>query len=253
MLGDLRFPIGLRRWLEFLLIAVAALTSSSGANAQSNAARQAFTLPLNSMDGLEIKNFAQNDSPPPNGKSEIITYRGRRAFRMLLDTDSQVLAIVKNSHFQDGTIEVDLAGMPRPGAPEDVRGFIGISFRVQDDAKRFETVYLRMTNGRADDQLRRNHSIQYTSEPDFPWHRLRKENPGVYESYVDLEAGAWTKLRIVVHGVKALVYVNDTRQPCLIINDLKLGESSGLIALYATSGTDAYFSNLKIVPTQSTK
>ena|SRR5258708_28541659 len=40
--------------------------------------------------------------------------------------------------------------------------------------------------GRADDQLRRNHSTQYISEPEWPWPRLRSEAPGVYESYVDL-------------------------------------------------------------------
>jgi hypothetical protein len=57
---------------------------------------------------------------------------------------------------------------------------------------RTESIYLRPTNGRADDQLRRNHSVQYDSVPDFPWFRLRKESPGVYESYTDLEAGEWS-------------------------------------------------------------
>lgn len=76
----------------------------------------------------------------------------------------------------------------------------------------------------------RNHSIQYTSDPDFLWYRLRKENPGVYESYVDLETGAWTKIRIVVQGVKASAYVNSA-EPRLIVKDLKLGESAGQIAL----------------------
>jgi len=253
MLRDLRSPVALRRAPGCLLILVLAQISLNGANAQNKAASRAWTLPLNSMDRIEVKNLPQNSSPPPNTKTEVTTYRGKRAFHMLLDTDGQALAIVKNSNFTNGTIEVDLAGMPRQGAPEDARGFIGISFRVQDHGGRFETVYLRMTNARSADQLRRNHSVQYTSDPDFPWHRLRKENPGVYESYVDLDAGAWTKLRIVVQRVKALVYVNGALQPCLIVNDLKLGESSGQIALYATSDTDAYFSNLKIVPAQGTE
>lgn len=233
----------------YLSISIAVLICSVGTIAQANKdANSVLTMPLDSLNGLEIRNLPVGDSAPPNPKTEITTYRGRRAFRMLLDTDSQAIAVVKNSHFKDGTIEADVAGMPRQGAREDVRGFIGISFRVQEDGRRFETVYLRMTNGRADDQLRRNHSVQYTSDPDFPWYRLRKENPGVYESYVDLEAGAWTKIRIVVHGVKAAVYINSAQQPCLIVNDLKLGESSGQIALYATSDTDAYFSNLSVRP-----
>jgi hypothetical protein len=250
MVWNFKSPIA-RQLAGGLLIALAALISSNRSEtASGKAAGRDWTLVLNSLEGLEIRNLPLNDSPPPNTKSEITMYRGRRALRMLLDTDGQAIAVIKNSHFKDGTIEANVAGLPRQGAPGDVRGFVGISFRVQDDGRRFETVYLRMTNGRADDQLRRNHSVQYTSEPEFPWYRLRKENPGVYESYVDLEAGAWTKLRIVVDGMKAAVYVNGAQQPCLIVNDLKLGERSGRVALYATSDTDAYFSKLKIVPAQ---
>jgi hypothetical protein len=82
--------------------------------------------------------------------------------------------------------------------------------------------------------------------PDFPWHRLRKENPGVYESYADLQAGSWTKLKIVVSGSRAQLYVNGADQPCLIVNDLKLGDTRGQIALWSHSSTDGYFSNLKV-------
>ena len=132
-----------------------------------------------------------------------------------------MLAMLTGADFHDGTIELEVAGVPRAGAPEDSRGFIGLVFRAQDHGARGENIYLRPTNGRADDQLRRNHSAQYESEPDFPWHRLRKESPGLYESYVDLEAGAWTKMKIVVSGTTARLYVNGAEQPCLIVNDLK--------------------------------
>jgi hypothetical protein len=161
-------------------------------------------------------------------------------------TGGQSLAIVRGSDFKDGTIEVDLVGMPRQGAPADTRGFIGLAFHVQDHGSKFEAFYLRFSNGRADDQLRRNHSAQYVSEPEFPWFRLRKENPGVYESYVDIEPNAWTKLKVVVAGSKAQLYVNDATQPCLIVNDLKLGDTHGAVALWNGSDTEAYFSNLRI-------
>src|SRR5262249_27218398 len=147
---------------------------------------------------------------------------------------------------KDGTIEVEVAGAPRAGADPGARGFIGVEFRLQPQASRYECFYLRPTNGRADDQLRRNHSVQYVSGPDFPWERLRKENPGVYESYVDPERGGWTGFKIVVSGVKARLYVNGADQPCLIVNDLKLGEGHGQIALWATTTTDGYFSNLTV-------
>lgn len=199
------------------------------------------TFRLDSTDGLELV----------NAKAEAVTYRGQRAVRLVplpgQDTgDGAMLAILTGSEFKDGTIEAEVAGAPRPGAAPDMRGFIGILFRVQSHGERAEDFYLRPTNGRADDQLRRNHSVQYESAPDFPWYRLRKESPGVYESYADLEAGAWTRMKIVVAGTKARLYVNGADQPCLIVNDLKLGEGHGQIALWAHVATDAYFSNLTV-------
>jgi len=92
----------------------------------------------------------------------------------------------------------------------------------------------------------RNHSVQYISAPDYPWNKLRAENPGVYESYADMEAGAWTKIKIEVAGTKARLYVNGAEQPCLIVNDLKLGDSRGQIALWTSIETDGYFSNLTV-------
>ena len=113
---------------------------------------------------------------------------------------------------------------------------------------KLELFYIRPTNARADDQLRRNHSAQYESFPDWPWNRLRQEAPGVYESYTDLETGAWTRLKIAVAGVKAKLYVNGAAQPCLIVNDLKLAPASGAVALWVGPGTDGYFSNLRVTP-----
>jgi hypothetical protein len=84
-----------------------------------------------------------------------------------------------------------------------MRGFIGIAFRVQGDGEKFECFYLRSSNGRANDQLRRNHSLQYISSPEFGWKRLRTEKPGIYESYADLVAGEWTRVKIVVSATKA--------------------------------------------------
>ncbi|MDR3701847.1 MAG: hypothetical protein P4L56_19515 [Candidatus Sulfopaludibacter sp.] len=138
--------------------------------------------------------------------------------------------------------------IPAPGVNEAARGFIGIAFRVQSGGSKLELFYIRPTNGRADDQLRRNHSTQYESFPDWPWNRLRQESPGVYESYTDLETGAWTKLKIVVSGTKGSLYVNGAAQPCLVVNDLKLAPAKGAVALWVGPGTDGYFSNLKVVP-----
>ena len=181
-------------------------------------------------------------------KVEPAEYRGRKALRVVEPklNGGGGIALIEGTTFRNGVIDVEMAGMPAPGAPGDARGFVGIAFRVQRDPLRYEAFYLRPTNGRADDQLRRNHATQYVSEPEFPWHRLRKENPGVYESYVDLETGAWTRVRIAVDGVKARLYVHGAEQPALIVNDLKLGESAGGIGLFIGLGTEAYFSSLNV-------
>ena len=185
-----------------------------------------------------------------NVKAEPATYRGRQATRIteLPHSGGDALAILSGSDFKDGAIETEVAGSPMAGAPGGARGFIGIAFRVQQRGARFECFYLRPTNGRADDQLRRNHTVQYISHPDFPWERLRKETPGVYESYVDLEPGVWTKVKIVVSGTKARLYVHGSDQPVLLVNDLKLGESHGAIALWIGPGTEGYFADVAVNP-----
>ena len=94
--------------------------------------------------------------------------------------------------------------------------------------------------------MRRNHSVQYISFPDYPWQRLRKEESEKYESYVDLVPGEWTKVKIVIEGVRARLYVHGSEQPTLIINDLKNGESKGALGLWIGPGTEAHFANLRV-------
>ncbi|MFL5613089.1 MAG: hypothetical protein ACJ796_05450 [Gemmatimonadaceae bacterium] len=186
-----------------------------------------------------------------NGRATVVEYRGRRAVKLVPSGDTSaragdMLAILAGQDFKNGTIEADVAGAPLPGASQGARGFIGIAFRTGEHAEWSEIFYLRPTNGRADDQLRRNHSVQYVSPPDWSWHRLRDESPGVYESYADLEPGAWTHMKIVVSGKTARLYVNNAAEPCLIVNDLKHGDAGGRVALWAEFETDAYFGPISI-------
>jgi hypothetical protein len=55
-------------------------------------------------------------------------------------------------------------------------------------------------------------------------------------------------VKIVVSGTKAQLYVNGADQPALIVNDLKLGDSSGAIALWSHTSTEGYFSGLTVTP-----
>jgi hypothetical protein len=72
------------------------------------------------------------------------------------------------------------------------------------------------------------------------------ESPEKYESYVDLQPGVWTRFKIVIDGAKARLYVHGSDQTCLTVNDMKLGDSEGGVALWAGPGTEGYFADLKI-------
>lgn len=209
--------------------------------------------------GVAVAAAAGSDLLAPEGLERInvtadsVQYRGKAALRLIeaagVAPGAETLTVIPGSRLRDGTIEVELAGAPRAGTEEGgARGFVGVAFRLQKDPLRYECFYLRPTNGRAEDQLRRNHSTQYVSHPDHPWPRLRKESPGLYESYVDLVPGEWTRVRIVVSGAEARLYVHGAEQPCLIVKDLKLGASEGALALWIGPGTEAHFSGLRVTP-----
>ncbi len=187
-----------------------------------------------------------------NVKADRVTYRGVPALRVV-DTapasvdDAGRLATIPDVSFQDGTIEVNIAGDTAADAPPQQRGFVGIAFRLTDGSH-FECFYIRPKNGRSEDQLQRNHSTQYISIPGFSWDRLRSETPGKYESYADLIPGQWTKIKIKVVGQTARLFVNGADQPALIVNHLKQPVANGGIALWVGPGTIAHFAGLKIGP-----
>jgi hypothetical protein len=181
--------------------------------------------------------------------SKTVTYNGRKAIRLVEASrgfDGNAVALLDGLDFKDGTIDVDVAGRPAEGSVEAARGFVGVAFRSSPHASAFDCFYIRPTNGRADDQVRRNHATQYVSEPDFDFARLRTDAPGVYESYVDLATGAWTHLRIEVSGVRARLFVNGAAQPALIVNDLKRGVTSGQVGLWIGFETEAFFRDLQV-------
>src|SRR5262249_14484755 len=64
-----------------------------------------------------------------------VNYRGRKALELLeapaSNSQVQAVALLKGTDFTDGTIEVDLAGAPKAGAPDGARGFVGIAFRSE--------------------------------------------------------------------------------------------------------------------------
>jgi len=196
---------------------------------------------------IGLDNLNLNDVVP-----SIAEHEGSEALRLVLTPDAETpdnptFARIKNLEFHNGVIEIEVAGRPLPDAIPEARGFIGVAFRIKDDLSAFECMYLRPTNGRAEQQLRRNRATQYFSYPDWKFDRLRTEVPGHYEAYVDLVTGAWTKMRIEVEGDKAKLFVHDNEHPTIIVNDLKHGpDLAGEIGLYIDNGTEGFFKNLMV-------
>lgn len=149
-------------------------------------------------------------------------------------------------NFVNGVIEADVASTLAPDAPAFARGFIGLAFRI-GATDRFESIYLRPVNSQVDDQVRRNHTIQYFALPDHDFARLRKEEPEKYEAYVDVSMNEWIHLRIQVRGCEARLYVNGAPRPSLVVTDLKLGaDQRGGVGYWIESGTVGYFAKLRI-------
>lgn len=159
-------------------------------------------------------------------------------------SDRDYMAIIPLD-FRDGTIEVEVKGALDPAAPAFARGFVGIAFRIGDG--KFEKIYLRPTNGVANDMVRRNHSVQYAAYPDWRFDRLRREAPARYETAADIAPDRWIKMRIEVSGATAKLFLDGRNNPVLIVNDLKLGGSQrGAIGLWVETGTVAHFRKLMV-------
>ena len=203
---------------------------------------ETLTIPLNTTENLELINV----------KANTIEYKGKEGIEVSKidgEIDGETLVIIPNINFKDGTITLELSGEPALGAAPQMRGFVGVAFRLDStDYSKYECLYLRPKNARANNQLQRNHTTQYVAHPEFPWYKLRKDNPGLYESYVDMVPGEWTKVKIVIAGNTAELFLHEESQPCLIVNDLKHDESFGKIALWLHSSTLARYRNLIVKP-----
>lgn len=243
------------------LALVAALTAAPGLAAE---------LALDSTDGLELVNVQAEpgsldgrEGLKVSGDPQVIAAANakRRELRAEMEARGEQLrgpgafeslrtnhlAIVAGVEFGNGTIELEVAGQPAPGAQGGARGFVGVAWRLQDDKKTYDCFYLRPTNGRSDDQERRNHTVQYISHPEWTWYRFRGETPSRYETYADIVPGKWIPVKIVVDGEKAHLHVNGAEQPTLVINDVKSGaDATGKVALWLEGSTVAHYRNLRI-------
>ena len=147
---------------------------------------------------------------------------------------------IKSANFSNGTIEVDLRGKDIPQ-----QSFLGIAFHGVDTIT-YDAIYFRPFNFQSKDSVRKIHAVQYISEPDFPWQRLREERNGVYEKGIvpPPPPTEWLHARITVKGPTIKVYVNNATTPSLTVDKLN-SRKDGLIGLWSV-GLNGEFANLVV-------
>jgi hypothetical protein len=154
--------------------------------------------------------------------------------------------------FENGTIEVKMYSQiqdppPYPG----VAGFIGVYFRIKEDDSAFESIYVRPKVGRANNQMFRNHAVQYISYPHAKFDMLRKSYPpGSYEGSAPVALKEWIKMRIEVNGETAEMFINDLKYSSFIVDKMLGNNKIGGVGLYVDIGTIGYFKDLKITKKQ---
>lgn len=173
--------------------------------------------------------------------ASVVDIRGKHALAMSERAGMGVMWL-DGYDFENGTIELDILGRSKP-----VQGsFVGVAFHVVDSLTH-EAVYFRPFNFRASDSAAHAHAVQYVSHPQWPWDRLRANNPGQYERAVvpEPDGDAWFHVRVVVQRPRVTVFVNDAPQPALAVNEL--GElRRGSVGIWVGEGSGGYFANLRV-------
>src|SRR5205814_19876 len=177
-----------------------------------------------------------------NRTATSLTDGNRAGVRLSARADNGV-AYLRGVELGNGTIELDIRG-------KDVQGqsFVGVAFHGVDDST-YDAVYLRPFNFKTDDPVRHKHAVQYVSHPTYTWQKLRAEHPGEYEQPVSPvpDPNAWFHVRVIVAAPKVSVFVDKTKEPSLVVNQLS-DRHKGRVGLWVGNNSGGDFANLKIVP-----
>lgn len=197
-----------------------------------------------------------------NVTGSVMKFQGKKVLKIERDLEAlpfdenNIEATVDEPHyarlvgledFENGTIEVKMYSQLQDPAPyPGIAGFIGVYFRITEDDSAFDGIYLRPKVGRVDNQLFRNHAVQYIAYPHAKFDMLRKSNPGKYEGSAPVDLNEWITMRIEINGDFAEMFINDMKYSSFVV-DKMLGTSKiGAVGLYVDIGTIGYFRDLKV-------
>lgn len=168
--------------------------------------------------------------------------------------DEPTYVKLEDVDFENGTIEVKMfSQIQNPSPFQFAQGFIGVAFRIDENDKAYESIYLRPKVGRSDNQSARNRTVQYYAYPEFKFDKLRKESPGMYETTAPVNINEWITMRIEVQGEKAYMFINDAKYSTFVVEKMKGKTTHGSIGLWVDIGTIGYFKDLKITKRTITK
>ena len=198
-----------------------------------------------------------------NVTGEVISFQGKKVLKIERDLKAipfdslRVVKTVDEPHyarladlndFENGTIEVKLySQIQNPKPYSGVAGFIGIVFHATSDDSAYESIYIRPKVGRINNQLFRNHSVQYIAYPDLKFDTLRKIAPFRYEGSAPVALNEWIKMRIEVNGETAEMFINDFKYSEFVVDKLLGKNKKGGIGLYVDIGTIGYFKDFKVI------
>ncbi len=151
------------------------------------------------------------------------------------------LAILKNTRFDEGIIEIELKGENLPG-----RSFIGLAFNIQNDST-YEAIYFRPFNFQADEQIKREHSVQYISHPKNTWRYLRTNFEGQYEAEYTRKPSPdeWFSISISIDSENVTVYDEESNTELLRVVRLEK-QMSDRIGLWTGNNSKGEFRKLMV-------
>jgi len=167
---------------------------------------------------------------------------GARAGVHLSEGAGEGPAYLRQIELGNGTIELDIRGKDIPQ-----QSFVGVAFHGVDGTT-YDAIYFRPFNFKTDDPVRHAHAVQYISQPTYPWQKLRAEQPGKYEQPVTPAPAPndWFHVRVVVTAPQVKVFVNDAKEPNLVVTQLS-DRRKGRVGLWVGNNSAGDFANLKIV------
>jgi hypothetical protein len=169
--------------------------------------------------------------------------------RLEATVDEPTYAKLTGLDFDNGTIEVKMYAQIQDSVAynyKNAQGFIGVAFRISEGDTAFESIYLRPKVGRSNDQMRRNHAVQYFAYPNAKFETLRKRSASRYEGSAPVNINEWITMRIEVNGETAEMFINDARYSTFIVDKMLGSTKNGSVALWVEIGTIGYFKDLKV-------